>query len=73
MEILLLAPFLFDQSIGYWIGDPDHVALFNALAAVPQHPDVERAITPTGVRLSGPEEAVTEEARLLREAGLEPG
>lgn len=73
MEILLLAPFRFDQSIGYWTGDPDAEALATALAAVPQHPEVEREVGAAGVTLRGPEAAVREEARLLRAAGLEPG
>ena len=70
-EIVLLAPYLFDQSIGYWTGEPDREALARALAAVPRAPEVERETTPVGVVLRGPEEAVSQEARLLREAGLE--
>ena len=70
-EITLHAPLYFDQSIGYWTGEPDREALARALAAVPQSPEVEREVTETGVLLSGPEEAVQEEARRLREAGLE--
>ena len=70
-EITLLAPLLFDQGIGYWTGEPDVEALARALAAVPQAPEVEREVSETGVTLRGPEEAVREEARLLRSAGLE--
>jgi hypothetical protein len=70
-EISLVAPYLFDQSIGYWTGEPDREALARALAAVPQHPEVEREALDDRVILRGPEEAIVEEARLLREAGLE--
>lgn len=70
MEIRLLAPFFFDQSIGYWTGEPDREALARALAAVPEHPLVERVVTDADVLLRGPEEEVREQARLLREAGL---
>jgi len=70
-EVRLQAPFRFDQNIGYWTGDPDQEALSRALAAVPQGPDVEREVQEGGVTLRGPEDAVREEARLLREAGLE--
>ena len=71
LEIRLQAPVLFDQSIGYWTGEPDRAALARALAAVPEHPDVERAMEEAGVLLRGPAEAVHIMARLLREAGLE--
>jgi hypothetical protein len=70
-EITLYAPFFFDRSIGYWTGEPDREAAARALAAVPQGPEVEREVTDTGVVLRGPEEAIREEARRLREAGLE--
>ena len=70
-EITLLAPFLFDQAIGYWTGEPDRQALARALAAVPQHPEVDREVRENGVTLRGPEQAIRDEARLLREAGLE--
>ena len=36
LEIWLQAPVLFDQSIGYWTGEPDRQALARALAAVPE-------------------------------------
>ena len=71
MELTLLAPMLFDQSIGYWTGAPDAEAMARALAAVPQNPEVEREVLAGRVTLRGPEEAVREEARLLRSAGLE--
>jgi len=71
IEITLLAPYYFDTDTGYWTGEPDQDALARALAAAPQHPDVERVTTETGVVLRGPEDAVQEEARALREAGLE--
>lgn len=70
MQVWLQAPFLFDQSIGYWTGEPDREALARALLEVPQHPDVEREMSDNGVTLRGPEEAVLAEAALLREAGL---
>ena len=70
VEITLTAPFYFDQGIGYWTGDPDQEALARALAAVPQHPEVEREMLEDRVILRGPQEAVLEEAHLLREAGL---
>jgi hypothetical protein len=70
VEVTLQAPFSFDESIGYWTGEPDREALARALVTVPQHREVERELTETGVTLRGPAEAVYEEARLLREAGL---
>ena len=70
-EVTLLAPFLFDQRIGYWTGEPDRDALARALAAVPQHAEVRREVLDNGVTLCGPEPGVFQEARLLREAGLE--
>ena len=70
-EVTLLAPFLFDQTIGYWTGEPDEEALARALAAVPQDPLVGRMVIPGGVTLSGPAAAVRAEAAALREAGLE--
>lgn len=70
-EIALLAPYRFDRSIGYWTGEPDGEALARALAAVPEAPDVEREVTETGVVLRGPAPSVREQARLLREAGLD--
>lgn len=71
VEVRLSAPVLFDQSIGYWTGEPDREALARALAAVPEHPEVTRHPEEAGVLLRGPEEAVHTMARLLREAGLE--
>jgi len=70
-EATLRAPYLFDDSIGYWTGEPDREALARALAAVPPHPDVMREVGDDAVTLRGPEEAVRESARLLRDAGLE--
>ena len=70
-EVFLRAPLLFDQSIGYWTGEPDQAALARALAAVPEHPDVERVMEAAGVLLRGPADPVHVMARLLREAGLE--
>jgi hypothetical protein len=70
-EIELYAPFFFDESIGYWTGEPDREALARALAAVPEHPEVERVVSDAAVVLRGPDEAVREEARLLREVGLQ--
>ncbi|HEU4753232.1 MAG TPA: hypothetical protein VFU47_08985 [Armatimonadota bacterium] len=70
-EARLLAPVLFDQAIGYWTGEPDREALARALAAVPEHPAVERRPDAEGVTLRGPAAAVAEQAQRLREAGLE--
>jgi hypothetical protein len=70
-ELLVQAPLRFDQSIGYWTGEPDSEVLARALAAVPAHPDVRRLMTEAGVLLRGPAEPVREEARQLRDAGLE--
>ncbi len=71
IEITLHAPLLFDQSIGYWTGDPDEAALSRALATVDPHPEVARTVFAGGVALQGPEGPAREQARLLREAGLE--
>ena len=70
-EVRLAAPFRFDQSIGYWTGEPDREALARALAAVAQSPEVEREVLEGEVILRGPEAPVLAEAALLRELGLE--
>jgi hypothetical protein len=70
MEITLRPPLKFDQSIGYWTGEPDLAALSRALARVQGSSEVERITGPDQVLLRGPEAAAREEARLLREAGL---
>jgi hypothetical protein len=71
IELELRAPPRFDQSIGYWTGEPDLDALRHALASVPEDPAVARSITPEGLRLSGAPEAVHRQAEALRAAGLE--
>ena len=69
-EILLRAPLWFDESTGYWTGEPDRGAVAKALEAVPAAPGVERKVSDEGVLLRGSEPAVREQARKLREAGL---
>jgi hypothetical protein len=70
IEVALSAPLFFDESIGYWTGEPDRDALERALEAVVPNPSVERTVTPEGVLLRGPEAPVLEEAARLRKAGL---
>lgn len=70
-EVELRAPLRFDPSIGYWTGEADRDAVLRALAAVPEHPLVDRRVEGDAVRLVGPAPVVREVARLLREAGLE--
>lgn len=70
VEVELLAPYLFDESIGHWTGEPDQAALSRALSAAPPHPEVEYVVSDTGVRLRGPASAVYETAAALRELGL---
>jgi hypothetical protein len=71
IELELRAPPRFDQSIGYWTGEPDLDAVRRALAAVAEDPAVRRAITPDGVLLTGDPKAVHQLAVALRAAGLE--
>lgn len=71
LEVQLAAPLRFDVSIGYWTGERDEAILRSALATVPVDAQVDRRLSEDGVRLCGPSEAVREQARLLREAGLE--
>ena len=71
IELWLETPFRFDAGIGYWTGERDADRLTNALLEVAQHQEVARQLRENGVLLSGPREAVLEEARLLRAAGLE--
>ena len=70
VEVELLAPCIFDQSIGYWTSEPDRAALARALSAAPPHPEVEYVMQDTGVRLRGPAGPVYETAAALRELGL---
>jgi hypothetical protein len=70
IRIVLQAPYLFDETIGYWTGAVDGRVLARALAEVPQHPDVSRTVEGGSVTLEGPEPEVLDEARALREAGL---
>ena len=71
IELELRAPLRFDESIGYWTGEPDREAAARALALVPEDPEVRRSHTEAGVRLTGPPEAVTRQAEALRAVGLE--
>ena len=70
IDVELLAPYVFNQSIGHRIEEPDQAALARALAAAPPHPEVEYETSDRGVRLRGPAEAVYEVAAALRELGL---
>jgi hypothetical protein len=70
VELHLPAPPVFDESIGYWTGEPDDAALSRALVAVPLPPEVEMERVPGGVVLRGPAAAIREFARRLRAAGL---
>lgn len=71
IEVALFAPLLFDQSIGYWTGEPDAEVLARALVTVDPVAEVEREVSASGVLLRGPVESTREQAYLLREAGLE--
>lgn len=71
LTITLTAPQFFDQTIGYWTGEPDLELLARALAAVPQDPRIERETDGGCVTLRGPREAVLSEALALRDQGLE--
>jgi hypothetical protein len=70
IEVELLAPYAFNQSIGSRTEEPDQEALARALAAAPPHPEVEYEPTAAGIYLRGPAEAVYEVASALRELGL---
>lgn len=70
VEVELQAPFLFDETIGHWTGEPDREALSRALSAAPQHPEVEYLLLDAGVHLRGPAGPVYETAAALRELGL---
>jgi hypothetical protein len=71
LTVTLTAPQFFDQTIGYWTGEPDRDLLARALAEVPQDPTVERETADGVITLCGPREAVLSEALALRDAGLE--
>jgi hypothetical protein len=71
LAVTLTAPQFFDQTIGYWTGEPDRELLARAQAQVPQDPAVEREVADASVTLRGPREAVLSEALALRAAGLE--
>ena len=71
LAVTLTAPQFFDQTIGYWTGEPDLELLARALAEVPQDPSIERESEGGSVTLRGPREAVLSEALALRDAGLE--
>lgn len=67
----MFVPFIFDQAIGYWTGEPDRQLLARALLSVPEDPAVEREVGEDRVILRGPSERVTVQADLLREQGLQ--
>jgi hypothetical protein len=71
LTVTLTAPQFFDQTIGYWTGEPDRDLLARALAEVPQDPTVEREMADGSITLRGPREAVLSEATALRDAGLQ--
>jgi hypothetical protein len=70
VTVTLTAPMLFDQSIGYWSGEPDLAAFEGALQLLPEDPRVKRRIEGTTIILNGPETAVRNQERLLQSAGL---
>ena len=71
IELELRAPLHFDESIGYWTGEPDLEAVTRALGLVPEDPEVRRSHTEAGVLLIGPPDAVMQQAEALRAVGLE--
>jgi hypothetical protein len=70
IDVCLVAPLRFDESIGYWTGEVDHERLASVLTAVPAPAGVDRSVAGDRVVLRGEASRVRAHAAALIAAGL---